>query len=111
MSTDEAVIGFDSPPPRTKMPNSVSTPTIFGTATVRYRYWPVATRSIERQAEHQRAAQAAAEDALALSTRRYGAGLGTFLNVLTAETAVLAQRRLGVDLQARRITVDWQPDY
>src|SRR3546814_16674593 len=32
MSTDDAVIGFDSPPPRVMMPNSVSMPTIFGTA-------------------------------------------------------------------------------
>jgi outer membrane protein TolC len=35
--------------------------------------------------------------------QRYRAGLGTYLNVLTAETAVLAQRRLGVDLAARAL--------
>ena len=33
--------------------------------------------------------------------QRYQAGLGTFLNVLSAESAVLNQRRLGVDLAAR----------
>src|SRR3546814_3620800 len=83
MSTDDAVIGFDSPPPRVMMPNSVSMPTIFGTAigsdrgmgsetgvgsaseqpaafrgskrphgreaeVAGHRYWPVATRSMDR---------------------------------------------------------------
>jgi outer membrane protein TolC len=33
--------------------------------------------------------------------QRYRAGLGTYLNVLAAETAVLNQRRLGVDLAGR----------
>jgi outer membrane protein TolC len=33
--------------------------------------------------------------------QRYRAGLGTYLDVLTVETNVLAQRRLGVDLAAR----------
>ena len=33
--------------------------------------------------------------------QRYKAGLGNYLNVLTAETPVLAQRRLAVDLTAR----------
>ena len=33
--------------------------------------------------------------------QRYRAGLGNYLNVLSAETAVLSQRRLGVDLAAR----------
>ena len=35
--------------------------------------------------------------------QRYRAGLGNYLNVLTAETAVLAQRRAGVDLAARAL--------
>jgi len=43
----------------------------------------------------------AAEGAYDIAVQRYRAGLGTFLNVLTAETSVLAQRRLGVDLAAR----------
>ena len=43
----------------------------------------------------------AAEGAYEIAVQRYKAGLGTYLNVLTAETAVLNQRRLGVDLAAR----------
>jgi NodT family efflux transporter outer membrane factor (OMF) lipoprotein len=58
-------------------------------------------QSLERQLAEQRQAQAAAEGAYDIALQRYRAGLGTFLNVLTAETSVLAQRRLGVDLAAR----------
>ena len=35
--------------------------------------------------------------------QRYSAGLGNYLNVLSSETAVLAQRRLQVDLAARAL--------
>jgi len=58
-------------------------------------------RSLSRQQAEQRQAEVAAEGAYDIAVQRYKAGLGTFLNVLTAETAVLAQRRLGVDLAAR----------
>lgn len=58
-------------------------------------------RSLERQIVEQRQALAAAESAYDIAVQRYRAGLGTYLNVLTAESAVLAQRRLGVDLAAR----------
>jgi len=58
-------------------------------------------RSLDRQLIEQRQAEVAAEGAYDIAVQRYKAGLGTFLNVLTAETAVLAQRRLGVDLAAR----------
>jgi NodT family efflux transporter outer membrane factor (OMF) lipoprotein len=57
--------------------------------------------SLERQLAQHRQALAAAEGAYDIALQRYRAGLGTFLNVLTAESAVLAQRRLGVDLAAR----------
>ncbi|ROZ71596.1 efflux transporter outer membrane subunit [Ramlibacter sp. WS9] len=60
-------------------------------------------RSISRQQAEQRDAQAAAESAYQISLQRYKAGLGTYLNVLAAETAVLNQRRLGVDLAARAL--------
>ncbi|MEG0920974.1 MAG: efflux transporter outer membrane subunit [Comamonas sp.] len=50
--------------------------------------------------EQQKAAEAA-QSALDIANQRYAAGLGTFLNVLSAETNVLAQRRLTVDIQAR----------
>jgi outer membrane protein TolC len=61
------------------------------------------SQSIARQQAQQRDAQAAAEGAYQIALQRYGAGLGTFLNVLSAEGTVLNQRRLGVDLAARAL--------
>lgn len=60
-------------------------------------------QSIGRQQTEQRAAQRAAESAYAIAVQRYDAGLGNYLNVLGTETAVLAQRRLAVDLRARAL--------
>ncbi|MBO9646299.1 MAG: efflux transporter outer membrane subunit [Pseudacidovorax sp.] len=60
-------------------------------------------RSIGRQQVEQGNAQRAAEDAYHIALQRYQAGLGTYLNVLTAETAVLTQRRQAVDLAARAL--------
>ena len=61
------------------------------------------SQSIERQQAEQRDAQAAAEGAYQIALQRYRAGLGTYLNVLSAEGTVLNQRRLGVDLAARAL--------
>ena len=58
-------------------------------------------QSLARQQAEQRQALEAAEGAYEIAVQRYKAGLGTYLNVLSAETAVLNQRRLGVDLAAR----------
>lgn len=76
-------------------------------------------QSITRQQTEQRAAQTAAEGAYDIAVQRYRAGLGNYLNVLTAETSVLAQRRLAVDLAARALDTQvglaralgggWQP--
>ena len=76
-------------------------------------------QSVTRQQAQQREAQAAAEGAYEIAVQRYRAGLGNYLNVLTAETAVLVQRRLGVDLAARALDTQialaralgggWQP--
>ena len=60
-------------------------------------------QSIARQQNEQQQAQAAAEAAYQIAVQRYKAGLGTYLNVLAAENAVLAQRRLAVDLAARAL--------
>lgn len=60
-------------------------------------------QSIARQQAEQRDAQASAEGAYQIALQRYRAGLGTYLHVLTAENAVLAQRRLAVDLAARAL--------
>lgn len=61
------------------------------------------SQAIGRQQNEQRAAQAAAEGAYDIAVQRYKAGLGNYLNVLSAETSVLAQRRLAVDLAARAL--------
>jgi NodT family efflux transporter outer membrane factor (OMF) lipoprotein len=60
-------------------------------------------QSIARQQTQQREAQAASEAAFDIAVQRYQAGLGNYLQVLSAETAVLAQRRLQVDLAARAL--------
>lgn len=60
-------------------------------------------RAIARQQTEQRAAQAAAEAAYDIAVQRYKAGLGNYLNVLTAETSVLRQRSTAVDLAARAL--------
>ncbi|WP_298923065.1 efflux transporter outer membrane subunit [uncultured Ramlibacter sp.] len=61
------------------------------------------SQSVARQQAQQRLAQDAAEAAYDISIQRYKAGLGNYLNVLAAENAVLAQRRLAVDLAARNL--------
>ena len=60
-------------------------------------------KSIERQRAEQVRAQASAESAYDLATQRYKAGLSTYLTVLNAESSVLGQRRLAVDLKARSL--------
>ncbi|AOE89378.1 RND transporter [Ralstonia solanacearum] len=59
--------------------------------------------SIDTQIDIQRTALAEAERAYSLARTRYGAGLGTQLTVLNAESTVLQQRRLAALLQARRL--------
>lgn len=60
-------------------------------------------QSIDRQLQEQSLAQRATESAYDLALQRYRAGLGPYLTVLSAESAVLNQRRLGVDLRARAV--------
>lgn len=59
-------------------------------------------RSIAQQQDEQRGAHQAAEAAYAIALQRYEKGLANHLQVLNAESAVLAQRRLAADLQARQ---------
>lgn len=63
-------------------------------------------RSLARQQAHQAEAAAAAEGAYQLARQRHQAGLASYLVVLVAENAVLAQRAGTVDLKAR--TLDTQ---
>lgn len=60
-------------------------------------------QSLQVQTREQRDAQTAAEAAYDLGLQRYKAGLSTYLTVLTAENAVLAQRRAATDLKARAL--------
>lgn len=57
---------------------------------------------VERRRE-QRAALKTAREALVLATDRYRAGLGNYLTVLQAQTAVLARQREGAALDARAL--------
>jgi NodT family efflux transporter outer membrane factor (OMF) lipoprotein len=63
-------------------------------------------RSIEQQQRTQAQAESAAAAAYDLAMQRYRAGLGTYLTVLSAETAVLTQRRAGVELKARHLLAE-----
>ncbi|UUX95805.1 efflux transporter outer membrane subunit [Aquabacterium sp. J223] len=63
-------------------------------------------RALQRQRQEQVQAQAAAESAYDLAVQRYRSGLSPYLTVLTAETAVLAQRRAAADLQARTLDTE-----
>lgn len=65
-------------------------------------------QAITRQQAEQAAAQSFAETAYSIARQRYQAGLGNHLQVLSAETAVLAQRRLAIDLAARALDTQVQ---
>jgi NodT family efflux transporter outer membrane factor (OMF) lipoprotein len=62
-----------------------------------------AVHATARQQREQAAALQAAEGAYHIAEERYAAGLGNYLTVLLAETAVLAQRRQHADLAAQAI--------
>jgi NodT family efflux transporter outer membrane factor (OMF) lipoprotein len=61
-------------------------------------------RVLEEEATVQQAALAAAERALALSTNRYKGGIATYLEVVIAQNATLANRRAALNILARRMT-------
>jgi NodT family efflux transporter outer membrane factor (OMF) lipoprotein len=62
-----------------------------------------AVQATVRQQREQAQALFAAEGAYDIAQERYAAGLGNYLNVLAAETSVLAQRRQQADLAAQAI--------
>jgi NodT family efflux transporter outer membrane factor (OMF) lipoprotein len=78
-----------------------------------------AVKSLTKQRAQQARALVAAEGAYTIAQDRYSVGLGTYLNVLFAESAVLTQRRQVVDLQAQGLAAQvglaqalgggWQP--
>ena len=61
-------------------------------------------RVLEDEAKTQDAAVAAANRALDQSTNRYKGGLDTYLTVITAQSAALANERTAVSLLTRRLT-------
>jgi NodT family efflux transporter outer membrane factor (OMF) lipoprotein len=65
-------------------------------------------RATQTQRAEVEAALGSAEEAYAIATTRYRAGLGTLLQVITAEVQVLEQRSTRADLQAREVTVSIQ---
>jgi NodT family efflux transporter outer membrane factor (OMF) lipoprotein len=61
-------------------------------------------RVLQDEAKTQDAAVAAANRALEQSTNRYKGGLDTYLTVISAQSAALANERTAVSLQTRRLT-------
>ncbi len=61
----------------------------------------VSGRSVAEQRAQQVLGLSAAQDAYDLATLRYREGVGSYLQVLTTETPLLAQRSLDADLKAR----------
>ncbi|HYL05737.1 MAG TPA: efflux transporter outer membrane subunit [Thermoanaerobaculia bacterium] len=63
-----------------------------------------ALRVLDEEAAQQAVAVAAAERSLALSSYRYQGGITTYLEVITAQAAALANERTAVDILTRRMT-------
>ncbi len=60
-------------------------------------------RILNDEAQAQQAAVAAAEHSLELSTSRYKGGVGSYLEVTTAQSTALADERAAVDILRRRM--------
>ncbi len=63
-------------------------------------------RSVNTQLELARKALVAGEDSYRIARLRYQGGLSPYLNVLTVETPLLAQKRTVADLEALGLTAD-----
>ena len=61
-------------------------------------------RVLRQEADVQAAAVAAAERALALATNRYRGGVASYLEVITAQNAALANQRAALSVLSRRLT-------
>jgi NodT family efflux transporter outer membrane factor (OMF) lipoprotein len=66
----------------------------------------VSLRSVDEQRRQQRDATATAQEAYDLAVVRFREGLGNYLQVLSAEQPLLAQRSLDADLTARELEID-----
>lgn len=65
-----------------------------------------ALQILGREGRQQKTAIAAAENSLRLFTDRYVGGLDTYLQVVTAQTALLSNQRNDVDIRRRHIEAD-----
>jgi NodT family efflux transporter outer membrane factor (OMF) lipoprotein len=63
-----------------------------------------ALRILAEEAAQQEAAVTAAEKSLTIARNRYLAGIATYLEVVTAEATALANQRVAVGIQVRRLT-------
>jgi outer membrane protein TolC len=63
-----------------------------------------ALRILSREREQQDEAVASAQKTLALAVDRYNSGIDSYLNVITAQTAVLSNERTGVNLRMEEMT-------
>jgi NodT family efflux transporter outer membrane factor (OMF) lipoprotein len=66
----------------------------------------VSARALQTRVAKSREALTASQTAYALARQRYARGLGTYLDVLTAEDALIANRRAVADLESRAFTLD-----
>ena len=62
-------------------------------------------RSLDEQRKQQAHAQATAQEAFDLALLRFREGVGNYLEVLSAESQLLAQQSLDADLHARRLSL------
>ena len=66
----------------------------------------VSARALDGRLSKSREALASAQTAYELTRQRYARGLGTYLDVLNAEDALIATRRTVADLESRAFTLD-----
>src|SRR4030095_7647039 len=67
-----------------------------------------ALRILSRELEQQNAAVSSGQRTLSLATERYIAGIDSYLNVITAETALLTNQRTAITLQMEQMTASVQ---
>jgi NodT family efflux transporter outer membrane factor (OMF) lipoprotein len=66
----------------------------------------VSVQSAQKQLAERRAALAAGDQAYAIAKERYQGGLSSYVSVLTAENAVIEERRAFADAQSRAFALD-----
>jgi NodT family efflux transporter outer membrane factor (OMF) lipoprotein len=62
-----------------------------------------ALRILEKEAQQQQEATTSAEESLQLFTNRYEGGVDNYLQVITAQTVLLANQRNDIDIERRRM--------